>query len=87
MTEQINYVTKSILRACKDHSKNNEAQYEVFMKLLKRANPQFKYTTERYLALKRALNMYWFDRDSLSKYQYEQKVHELLGFSTPICIL
>lgn len=87
LNKQIDYVTEVIHFVCEKHPKNNEKQYRGFINILKKANPHFNCSEERYVAMKKLLARYMFDRNQEDKYIYEQHVSNLLGVYIPINVL
>ncbi|MFS8601548.1 hypothetical protein LRO89_02995 [Priestia megaterium] len=87
LNKQIDYVTEVIHFVCEKYPKNNEKQYKGFINILKKANPQFNCSEERYVGLKKLLAQYMFDRNLSDRYTYEQNVSELLGFYMPVSVL
>ncbi|MES9740930.1 hypothetical protein ABWK24_02415 [Priestia megaterium] len=87
LNKQIDYVTEVIHFVCEKYPKNNEKQYKGFITVLKKANPHFTCSEERYVGLKKLLARYMFDRNLSDRYAYEQNVSELLGFYMSISVL
>lgn len=87
LNEQLNKITELIQTVCDNYPKDNEKQYKAFMYVLVNINPAFRCSIDRYTSLKKSLAVCMFDKDDLSKYQYEQKVYELLGIYISIGVL
>lgn len=87
LNEKVHEMTKLIQTVCQKHPKDNEKQYKAFMFVLLKVNPNFQYSITRYVSLRNSLAMYMFDKDASSQHEYEQKIHELLGYPIPILLL
>ncbi|HDR7585522.1 hypothetical protein BW899_06680 [Bacillus mycoides] len=84
LNKNIDYVTKTIKRACNKYPKDNERQYKAFMYVMRKVNDKFNCSQERYLDLRRMLAIYTFFRDDTVEYEYEKNVCDLLGVYIPI---